>query len=87
MYKITPYTYQKAKEIGVEVHPSHKKNKKIDVYMDSKYIKSIGHSKYGDFPSFVRDYGKEYAEERRRLYHGRHKKNTLGEKLALKLLW
>ena len=30
-YKITNYTKNKAKELGVEVKPSHNKGKKIDV--------------------------------------------------------
>ena len=87
MYQITPYTYQRAKEIGVTVKPSRKKFKKIDVYQDGKYIKSVGDVRYGDYSTYLKEKGKEYADERRRLYHIRHTKNTLGERLALKLLW
>jgi hypothetical protein len=36
---------------------------------------------------YTKDKGSKYAEERRRLYHLRHTKHTLGEQLALYLLW
>ncbi|NBO72572.1 MAG: hypothetical protein EBU66_16670 [Bacteroidetes bacterium] len=87
MYHITSYTKQRAKEMGVEVRPSTRKNKKIDVYKDGKYLDSIGDIAYGDYPTFIKEQGKAYADERRRLYHLRHTKNTLGEKLAKFLLW
>ena len=32
MYQITNYSYLKAKELGVDIYPSNRKNKKIDVY-------------------------------------------------------
>jgi len=87
MYNITSYTKQRAKEMGVEVRPSTHKGKKIDVYKDSKYLDSVGDIKYKDYPTYKKEQGKAYADERRRLYHLRHTKNTLGEKLAKKLLW
>ena len=31
MHKISDYSYKKAKELNVEIKPSKKKNKKIDV--------------------------------------------------------
>jgi len=87
MYEILPYTYQRASELGVTVKPSRRKHKKIDVYENNKYIKSIGDNRFSDYPHFVRDYGKEYGDVRRMLYHTRHRKDTLGERLALYLLW
>lgn len=87
MYEITKYTFDKAKELGVTVKPSRRKHKKIDVYEDGKYIKSIGDIRYGDYPTFIKEYGQKYADMRRLLYHTRHRKDTLGERLALKLLW
>lgn len=86
-YEITPYTKRKAKEIGVEVSLSEKKDKKIDVFKDGVYIKSIGQKGMGDYPSYKEKYGDEYANERRRLYYKRHPKNSLGELLAKWLLW
>jgi hypothetical protein len=34
MYEITPYTYKKAKALGVNVKPSKSRNKKIDVLQE-----------------------------------------------------
>lgn len=87
MYHITDYTKRRAKEIGVEVRPSKKKDKKIDVYKNDEYLASIGAISYKDYPTYLKENGREYADERRRLYYIRHTKNTLGELLALYLLW
>ena len=87
MYIIQPYTYQRAKELDLVVKPSTVKGKKIDVYDDGKKIASIGAVGYKDYAMYLKEKGKEYADERRRLYHIRHTKNTLNEKLALRLLW
>ena len=35
-YKITDYSYTKAKKYGVEIFPSQNPNKKIDVYKNNK---------------------------------------------------
>jgi len=90
-YKILPYTFKQAKAIGVEVKPSTKKNKKIDVYKDGKLIGSVGAIGYSDYPHYLADKGKEYADERKRLYKIRHKKDiaNVGSNgwLADKLLW
>ena len=37
-YKITEYTYNRAKVLGVEVKPSTSPKKKIDVFKDGKLI-------------------------------------------------
>lgn len=86
-YVILPYTFKKAKELGVVVKPSTVKGKKIDVYDEGEKVASIGAIGYKDYPTYLKEYGKEYAEERRRLYHIRHTKKTLNEQLALRLLW
>jgi len=87
MYHISDYTKNKAKQLGVEVKPSARLHKKIDVYKNGKYLDSVGDNRYGDYSAFIKTFGKEYADERRRLYHLRHKGNTLGERLARDLLW
>lgn len=87
MYQITDYTRRRAKEIGVSVEPSKKKDKKLDVYKDGKYLASIGAISFKDYPTYIKENGREYADERRRLYYLRHTKDTLGELLALYLLW
>lgn len=90
-YKILPHTLKQAKQIGVDVKPSTKANKKIDVYKAGKLIASVGATGYKDYPTYLDEKGKEYADERRRLYKIRHKKDI--EKLwsngwlADKLLW
>jgi hypothetical protein len=92
MYKITDYSKDKAKELGVIIKPSSKKNKKIDVF-DNKgeYIVSIGDDRYKDRPTYLKEKGKEYADERARLYKIRHSrdrnvKGTAGY-YADKILW
>jgi hypothetical protein len=90
-YKITDYTFKQAKKLGVEVKPSTRKTKKIDVFKDGKKIASIGGLGYSDYPTYILERGKEYATNRRRLYRIRHannrtRKNTPGY-WADKLLW
>jgi hypothetical protein len=87
MYQITDYTKRRAKEIGVQVKPSEKRGKKIDVYKDGKYIDSVGAVGYSDYGTYMKEEGKAVADERRRLYHLRHTKNSLGELLSRWLLW
>ena len=91
MYKITDYTKNKAKELGVTVKPSKNKNKKIDVYRKNEKLASIGSIDYLDYPTYINNKGKQYADERRRLYKIRHnkdlkKKDSPGY-FANKLLW
>lgn len=87
MYDITPYTKAKAKAMGLQVRPSTRKGKKIDVYRDGDYIDSIGQLGAMDYPYYIKEKGKAYADERRRLYHARHIGNSQGERLAKGLLW
>jgi hypothetical protein len=75
MYEITDYTKQRAKEYGVQVRPSTNKKKKIDVFSNGEKIASVGASGYKDYPSYAMERGKAYADERRRLYHIRHRRN------------
>ena len=89
MYKIKKYSYDQAKKLGVDIRPSNLKNKKIDVYKDDVKICSIGDIRFNDYPTYLK-INKEMAEQRRMLYHQRHKKdnveNTKGY-YALKILW
>ena len=77
MYKITKYTKDKAKEIGVIVKPSKLKNKKIDVYFKGHKIASIGDIRYKDYPTYIKEKGLEYANKRRKLYYKRHNKEPI----------
>jgi hypothetical protein len=75
-YKILPYSFQQADKLGVKIKPSQKKDKKIDVFKNNKLIHSIGAKDYKDFPTYKKEKGKEFADERRRLYKLRHKKDA-----------
>ena len=91
-YRITPYTKRQAKILGVVVKPSKTKGKKIDVFnKKGEKLASVGALGYGDYPTFIRTKGKEYADTRRKMYKirhqkDRHKKGTPGF-YADKLLW
>ncbi len=92
MYKITDYSYNQAKKLNVKIKPSKKKDSKTDVYDNlNNYITSIGNKNYNDYPNYILEKGKKYAEERRRLYKLRHEKdrnikNSRGY-YADKILW
>ena len=91
MYKIKEYSYKQAEKLKVNIRPSTIKNKKIDVYKNNKKIASIGNVHYKDYPSFIEEKGKTYADERRKLYNNRFK-NTMNIKntpsyFANKILW
>jgi hypothetical protein len=75
MYKITPHTYKEASKYGVEVKPSTKAGKKIDVFKNGKLITSVGATGYLDYGTYILEKGKEYADTRRALYKIRHKKD------------
>ena len=71
MYNITEYSKKQAEKLGVEIKPSTRKDKKIDVFKNDKKIASIGAKNYGDFPTYIKTKGKAYADERRKLYRAR----------------
>jgi hypothetical protein len=87
MYEISKATFKIAKQYGLEIFPSSRKNKKIDVFKDGKYIASIGDSRYKDYHIYLKEQGKAYADNRARLYYMRHKAVSLKEQLAKLLLW
>jgi hypothetical protein len=91
MYEITDYSKQQAKKLGVQIKPSTRKDKKIDVFKNREKVASIGAKGYKDFPTFKKEKGLAFAETRRRLYKerhekDRHKKGTAGF-YADKILW
>jgi len=92
MYRISRYSYIVAKKLGVQIIPSHNSKKKIDVLdYHGNYICSIGSYGMNDYEIYLKKYGIDYANERRRLYNIRHKKDIkrLGSAgyYASKLLW
>jgi hypothetical protein len=95
-YKITKYTKDKAKKLGVEVKPSQNKTKKIDVFKSGKKVASVGARGMNDYPTYM-DLEKKgkvekgTATKRRKLYKIRHRKDkdVKGSAgfFADKLLW
>ncbi len=93
MYEIQPYTYEQAQKLNVTVMPSRKANKKIDVFdrRDLQYITSVGDIRYGDYPTYLKNNGIDYANKRRYAFHKRFKTTELNPYTNLyfssKLLW
>jgi hypothetical protein len=75
MYKITDRQKRNAASLGVIIKPSTNKSKKIDVFKNGQKIASIGAMGYKDFDIHLKESGKAFADERRRLYKIRHKDN------------
>jgi hypothetical protein len=90
-YKITDYTKQQASKLGVVVKPSTNKSKKLDVFKGGEKVASVGGAGYADYPTHLKNSGKEFADERRRLYKKRHEKDRTVKGTpgwyADKLLW
>ena len=91
-YEIQPYTYLMAYKYGVKVIPSKNSKKKIDVLdWNDNFICSVGDIKYGDYATYFKERGADFAERRRELYHRRHikHKDKIGSKsfYASRLLW
>jgi hypothetical protein len=89
LYNITPWTHRQARRLGVEVKPSRREGKKIDVYRDGERLGSVGAKGYNDYGMYLEEDGPFYANQRRKLYRLRH---TKGKKdspswLAWSLLW
>jgi hypothetical protein len=91
MYRITEYSKEQAKKLGVEIKNSSNPKKKIDVYKNGKKIASIGAIGYNDFPTWIKLKGNTFANEKRRLYRLRHEgeEKNIGSNgyYAWKILW
>jgi hypothetical protein len=75
-YEIQPYTFNRAKQLGVEVKPSKTGNYKLDVFnKQGDIISRVGDKRYGDFPTFIKQKGKAFADKRRTAYKQRHEKD------------
>lgn len=91
-YKISQFSFKNAKKLNVTIKPSTRKNKKIDVFdKTGKKLVSIGDIRYKDYSIYIKEKGKVFADNRRRLYrirHGRFKNNvgTAGY-YAYRILW
>jgi hypothetical protein len=87
-YKITDYSKKQAEKYDVQIKPSKKKQKKIDVYKNGTLIASIGDIRYNDYGKYL-EVNKEHALKRRKLYRQRHKNdlNSKNGKWANLILW
>lgn len=91
-YKITPYSQKQAKKLGVSIKPSKVKGKKLDVYNNKgEKLASIGALGMGDYPTYMKTKGVDFAKKRRTAYKirhekDRHKKGSAGF-FADKILW
>jgi len=88
-YKIRKQQYKIAKDLGVEIKPSTRKGKKIDVLRGEDKI-SIGATGYKDYYKYL-ETDEELADDRRRAFSKRHncpdkRKGSAGY-YACKLLW
>ena len=82
-YKITDFSYQKAKQLNVNIKPSTNKNKK------QMFSKTIKRQLLQVLLVFWKKNGLEYAYQRIKLYKLRHKKDLNSKKgfFANKILW
>ena len=88
MYRITDYSFRQAHMLGVEIRPSTHPQKKIDVFKNGKRIARIGAIGYKDYPTYIRERGRAYADERRLQYYKRHSRDHgLPGFYALNILW
>ena len=92
MYDIKNRTYKIAKDLDVFIFPSEDGKHKIDIYdANGIYVFSVGDIRYMDYPSYLEQFGAEYANKRRAMYVARHIQefDKVGSKgwFAFKLLW
>jgi hypothetical protein len=75
-YQITKRQEDNATRENVIIFPADKDSKKkIEVYdEDGLYMFSIGDKRYKDYDIYLKEKGKQYADNRRRLYKIRHEK-------------
>jgi hypothetical protein len=74
-YRISQYSYDRARSLGVTIKPSVVKGKKIDVFKNGEKVASIGALGYGDYPTFKREKGQAFADMKRKAYKSRHEYN------------
>lgn len=76
-YRIKKYSFDRAKELGVKIEVSENPKKKIDVFdpKDGKKLASIGAAGMMDYPTWMEKMGKNFADQRRKLYKKRHEKD------------
>lgn len=98
-YIIRDWTKKQANKLGLQVFPAQNDKNKIEVYDENGvYVASVGALGSGDYAQYLHmeqqgQLDKGYADERRRLYHLRHRMEKGWNEpmtrswLAKKLLW
>jgi hypothetical protein len=91
-YNITQHSKKQAKKLNVQLKPSTNPNKKIDIFdMDGNKISSIGANGMMDYGLYLENYGKEFADKRRKLFYSRFAKDisNVGSNAwwASRILW
>ena len=90
-YQIKPAQRTRAKKLGVTIKPSKNKGKKLDVFKGDKKVASIGALGMGDYETFKKTKGLEFANESRKAYKSRHQKTRVKvgtpSYYADKILW
>ncbi len=75
-YKPTNRQLRNAYSLGVNIKPSSNRKKKLDVFdYHWNFICSIGDIHYGDYDSYIKTHGLEYATQRKNLYKQRHERS------------
>ena len=89
MYEITEYSKLQAKKLGVQIKPSTRKGKKLDVFENNKKVASIGAKNMMDYGLYKKEKGKAFADERRRLFRKRTDwcKDKTGCFYSREILW
>ena len=54
MYNISERTYENAKKLNLTIKPSLKVGKKLDIFENNKFIKSIGAINYKDYHIYLK---------------------------------
>ena len=73
-YVIKNRTKENAKRLGVVVKKATNTKKKLDVFKGGKKVASVGATGYGDYPTFIQEKGKTFADKRKTAYKARHQK-------------
>ena len=79
-YRISQYTFRRARTLGVTVNPSTRTGKKIDVFKGGKKVASVGALGMKDYPTYKRleragRVPPGTAKSRRAAYKSRHRKD------------
>jgi len=72
IYYPTARQKNNAKRIGVQIKPSGNQKKKLSVYKNGVKVADIGANGYLDYSIYIREFGINYANDRKRLYKLRH---------------